>query len=62
MDQLHIAGDELFPQSSNIREAFAPNKPEDKSMETLKLILDVVGIGFLVISHASWHNVSPGSL
>lgn len=50
------------PYSNNLRSHFAPERKKDKGELSLKLVLDIVGIGFLVASHGSWHNVSTNLL
>lgn len=44
-------------EADDFRKAFSPVK-EDKDTTALKVIADILGIGFLVASHGLWHNVS----
>ena len=45
-----------LPYAANLREHFAPERPKHEDL-ALKIILDIVGLGFLTVSHGAWHNV-----
>jgi hypothetical protein len=50
-----------LPKAGSLRKNFAPERAEPND-DAMKIILDIIGLGFLVVSHGTWHNVSFLSL
>lgn len=53
-------GNDAGPKADSFRSDFSP-VAEDKDASTLKIVADIVGFGFLFVSHGVWHNVSSNA-